>query len=289
MNISNVIRYGDSQKPFYVEYNRREGHFSMPMNHLHSHFELYYLFSGERFYFIEERSYPIKAGDLVLIPCDMLHKTSDTGVPNHERLILYFNESFFRQFGPEEAELLLSPFRGSRRVLQLNAADKLQIEQLLYRLLLNIQERRPGYDITVRHAVTEALLFAARHMLGSDMQAYEEAPSPIESKIIEITQFINAHFREPIPLSALSRAFYLSPSYLSRTFKKITGFGVTGYIGITRVKEAQRLLRETDKRITDISEEAGFGSFAHFEKVFKSLVCQSPKSYRERFRDELQK
>lgn len=284
MNLSSELQYGSARDPFYVEYHRRKGHYSMTANHMHDHYELYYLFGGERFYFIKDRSYAIQPGDLVLIPGHEVHKTSDTGVPNHERIVLYYEPGYFRQFPEEEAELLLSPFHGPNRVLRLPAPDRLRIEQLLYAMLLEIQERPPGHALSIRLAVAELLLSAARQALSSGAGPSEEAPSPTEAKMTEIARYIAAHYQEPMTLEGLSRRFYLSPSYLSRTFKKVTGFGFAEYVGITRVKEAQRLLRETDARITDISEEVGFENFSHFEKVFKTFTRLSPRGYRSQFR-----
>lgn len=44
-----------------IEYDRRIGYFSMTVDHLHDHYELYYLLSGERIYFIKDRSYRVRA------------------------------------------------------------------------------------------------------------------------------------------------------------------------------------------------------------------------------------
>ncbi|MDG0794906.1 AraC family transcriptional regulator [Cohnella ginsengisoli] len=287
MNLNSTLRYGDPHDPFYVEYNRRKGHYSMAADHMHGQHELYYLFGGERFYFIKDRAYQVQSGDLVIVPGDEVHKTSDTGVPNHERIVLYYDERYFAQFGETEAELLRSPFRGTRRLLRLDAPGRLRVEQLLYGMLREIQDRPPGSELPIRHAAAEMLLFAARHALGAEAEAAEEATSPTAAKMTEVARHIAATFREPITLDKLSGRFYLSPSYLSRAFKRCTGFGIAEYVGITRVKEAQRLLRETDARITEVSEEAGFENFSHFEKVFKAFTRMTPRSYRAQFRRSL--
>ncbi|WP_160496274.1 AraC family transcriptional regulator [Paenibacillus dendrobii] len=284
MDLNHELRYGNAQHPFHLEYNRRKGHFSMATDHMHRHYELYYLFGGERNYFIKNRIYPVRAGDLVLVPSNEVHKTSDTGVPNHERIVLYFNTEYFDQMADEEAELLLTPFHNDNRVLHLAEPDKLRIEQLLYDMLREIQDQSPGYELAVRHAAALTLLFAAREVMNPKYLPSEEAVSPAAARITEIARFISEHYQEPLTLGSLSEQFYLSPSHLSRTFKKYTGLGLIEYIGITRTKEAQRLLRETDERITVISELSGFENFSHFEKVFKSFSRMSPRSYRSGFR-----
>lgn len=259
----------------------------MATDHMHGQHELYYLFGGERFYFIKDRLYQVQSGDLVIVPGDEVHKTSDTGVPNHERVVLYYDESFFARFDEDEAALLRSTFRGPRRVLRLDAPERLRVEQLLYGMLREIQDRPPGSALPIRHAAAELLLFASRHALGAQAEAAEEAASPTAAKMTEVAQHIAAHFRERLTLGELSRLFYLSPSYLSRTFKRRTGFGISEYVSITRIKEAQRLLRETDARITAVSEEAGFDNFSHFEKVFKAFARMTPRDYRAQFRQPL--
>ena len=284
MKIKSKLQYGDPLEPIHVEYDRRKGHFSMSSSHMHSHYELYYLFTGQRVYFIKDRSYTIQAGDFVIIPSDVVHRTLDSGVPDHERMVLYFNESYFQSFNQEEAELLQSPFRSSRHLLKVAPNERMNVEQRLYSMLNEIQEKPPGYKLTVQNTAIDILLLIARHMLNTVPDPADDTLSPTEEKMMEIAQYINAHFREDLTLERLSGKFYLSESYLSRTFKKLTGFAFTEYVGMTRVKEAQRLLRETNKRITDISEEVGFGSFAHFQKVFKELTTLSPRDYRSQFR-----
>ena len=51
-----------------------------------------------------------------------------------------------------------------------------------------------------------------------------------------------------------------------------------------RVKDAQKLLKETDASIQNIFEESGFNSITTFNRVFKELSGEAPKEYRARFR-----
>ena len=66
--------FHDPSDLLHIEYDRRIGYFSMTDDHLHDHYELYYLLSGERIYFIKDRTYRVKAGDLVFVDRNTVHK-----------------------------------------------------------------------------------------------------------------------------------------------------------------------------------------------------------------------
>ncbi|WP_438446083.1 helix-turn-helix domain-containing protein [Gorillibacterium sp. sgz5001074] len=278
-----ALRYGGPQGPLRIEFDRRTGHYSMDTNHYHPAYEIYYLFSGERNYFIKDSAYPVHPGDLVIIDSAAVHKTSDMGVPNHERIVFYFEPSYFEAYAPEERELLLSPFSKGIPVLRLNLQERLQVEELLRSLLVELQEQPPGYSLHVRHMTGELLLFTARQARREEEAPLYE-PSPVQKKMTDIVRHINAHYAEPLDLDSLSKQFYISKSHLSRVFKEITGFSFTEYVTTTRVKEAERLLRETETSITRISELTGFENFSHFGKIFKKLTGRSPRSYRNLYR-----
>ncbi len=61
--------------------------------HFHDAYEIYYLNKGSRQYYINNQTYSIEAGSLVMIPPYILHKTMDTGLA-HERLLLSFRPDF---------------------------------------------------------------------------------------------------------------------------------------------------------------------------------------------------
>lgn len=279
-SLPNIVRFGSGNDPFKVEFDRRYGRFSMKNNHYHIEHEVYYLFSGERKYFVKDSVYHIQQGDLVLVDSNVLHKTSDLGGPGHERLLLYYTPAFFEGFRPEEKQLLLTPFAQDNPLIRFNLHEKMYVESLFTTLLHEITEQLPGYTLHIRNAAIELLLYSARAILRRRSQGVQE-PSPVQDKVTDIVRHINHHYGEQLQLDNMARRFFISKSHLSRVFKHITGFGFTEYVNITRVREAERLLRDTDWTVTAVSEHCGFESLTHFGKVFKTLSGLTPREYRK--------
>lgn len=265
-------------EPF-VEYARRNGPFSMMTNHFHPFYEMYVLLSGDRNYFIKDRTYRVRPGDLVLIDKNELHKTLDGQTPEHERLLIHFHDSFVHAFGAVPAKWLLAPFqrdvkviRPEKPALTLALADRMLREQ---------RQLSAGSDIALKLAVFDLLLAAARHTHAEEPESELSASPSMLDKTTEIARYINEAFAEPLSLGRLAERFFVSPWHLSRIFKEATGFTLTDYIGLTRVKEAQRLLRETDRSITDVAASVGFDNFSHFGKTFKKITRLTPRDYRK--------
>ncbi|MDF2936893.1 MAG: helix-turn-helix protein [Paenibacillaceae bacterium] len=268
-----------NSRPVQVEFDRRSMYYTMTANHFHSEYELYYLFTGERYYFIKDRTYTILAGDLVMIDSEEVHKTANRNIPIHERLVLYYQPAFFAALPAEERELLLSVFKRDNPVLRLNLQERLMVEELLLDLLEELLEKPPGYSLRVEQIGVELLLFTARILLKKEAVA-AEVPSPAQLKMTEIIRHINTQYSEPLDLDGLSARFFISKSHLSRTFKEFTGFGFSEYLILTRIKEAQQMLRGSTKSITEIAAAAGFDNFSHFGKTFKKAAGMSPRQYR---------
>lgn len=279
-HLPDVLRFGEKNDPFHIEFDRRTGHYSMATDHYHSEYEIYYLFNGVRNYFIKDSAYQVLSGDLVLVDSDAVHKTSDPGVPHHERIVIYFSPFYFDRLTEEERGLLLAPFSQGYPVLRLNLQERLQAEDLFGTLLAELNGQPPGYRLRIRHMAGELLLFAARCFLKRSSLP-EQEPTPVQRKVSDITRYINLHFSEPLELESLARQFFISKSHLSRMFKEVTGFGFAEYVNITRIKESERLLRETKHSITRVSELAGFDNFSHFGKMFKRLSGLTPRAYRK--------
>jgi AraC-like DNA-binding protein len=91
--------------------------------------------------------------------------------------------------------------------------------------------------------------------------------------------YIDAHLHYGISLGDLSRACGLSPSHLSRLFKRETGLTPTAYIRKHRLFEARDLLLENRLGSSAIANVLGFSSQSYFIACFKDEFGVTPGEF----------
>jgi AraC-like DNA-binding protein len=255
-----------------VDHMRRTGYFTMTAQHTHDGYELYYLFSGERDYFIRDRTYRVERGSFVFIEKEELHRTVDTGVPDHERVVFNFTGALLEGF----------PWIGHNGVVKLSPQEQWKGESLARELIAEAKGEAPGRDVMLEALFKQLLLLVFRAQ--ADRSEEEEQPSAVHRTMSEIAAYVGANYQETLLLRDVAKRFYISSYYLSRKFKQCTGFGFAEYVQLVRIREAQRLLRETDMKMIDVAERAGIGPVSNFHKLFKKLNGCSPLQYRKRQR-----
>lgn len=273
------VDYGYEESDFYLHHVSRTAPFERN-NHYHSTYEIYYLLTGRRHYFIKDRSYAVAAGDLVLVNKYDVHKSSVLGSPQHERIVINFSDRFLGENHPLMRPDLLRVFERNHHLYRLKPQAQWYVEDLFRRMTEEVKQQEDGFDIAIRLMLAQLLLFTLR-MKDVDVAATDDPQSPTHRRIAEVVKYIHAHYEDQISLAALSRLFGMSPSYLSRTFKRVTGFSIISFLHLTRVREAQRLLAQTDDRVADIAQQVGFEQFAHFNRTFRKIVGTNPTRYRK--------
>lgn len=95
---------------------------------------------------------------------------------------------------------------------------------------------------------------------------------------LAVKKYIDTHFCEDISLQSVADAVALSPVYLSRYFKKITGQNFSDYILKLRMEKASEMLL-SNKNVNDVSVACGFNNSGYFARVFKNYFNCTPKEY----------
>jgi signal transduction histidine kinase/DNA-binding response OmpR family regulator len=83
----------------------------------------------------------------------------------------------------------------------------------------------------------------------------------------------------------LTRNMAMSRASLYSKIKMLTGMGVNDYINKIRIEKASCLLANTDKSISEISDETGFLYHRYFSSLFKQCKGVSPRQFREEHRN----
>jgi len=92
--------------------------------------------------------------------------------------------------------------------------------------------------------------------------------------------YLERHAGEPVRLAALAREAGLSPWYLQRTFKRITGLSPREYADSLRTGRLRSALRR-ESSVSRASYETGFGSSSRLYERAHILLGMTPGAYRQ--------
>ena len=290
MIIQNLVLYQDqyyihvneeNDTCFYAfDYDVRSANINMPFQHFHTFYELYILLSPNAVHFIEGIPYEIQAFDIVGISPNRLHKTQYPSGKPCKRLIVRFNIPAHVAGLSNEYEQLLNTFNREIPIFRFDS----ELQSRLFGKLNDIYQLAPKQDpmrnLMIHQKFIEFLILIFLNQ-GRNLYSNEAKMSDLESKLYSVAGYIHAHYPEDLSLQLLATHFGISTSYLSHRFKHVTGFSVTDYIQMTRIRNAQALLINTKIPITEISEHCGFNCFSQFNRVFRKHIGISPSVYRK--------
>jgi transcriptional regulator GlxA family with amidase domain len=101
-------------------------------------------------------------------------------------------------------------------------------------------------------------------------------------RLLRVRDAMDRSYAQPLDVPALARIAHVSPAHLTRTFRATFGETPHRYLQRRRVERAMYLLRDTDRSVTDICFQVGFGSPGTFSRTFSAIVGRSPREYRRR-------
>lgn len=102
-----------------------------------------------------------------------------------------------------------------------------------------------------------------------------------KQKVQRAIGYIQENYSKDLNMAVVSNYISMNYSLFSYVFKQFTGMNFVNYLKDIRMKEAKRLLEETDKKIIEISNAVGYENEKHFMKIFKSSTGVSPTEFRK--------
>ncbi len=261
---------------------KKEGHFSRFMHMHHDIVEIILITDGSGEYFIDNTSYVINKGDLVIYNSLVVHDeflvqqnaigTLCCGIKNIAKPGLRGNALITDSASP---------------VFHLN--QNYDIIYTLMKSIFSMLAQAVNHKDRLAQQLTQVLLEYLNHNI---LAAGEESHAKNNLLLTaRVKTYIDHHFTEQLQLNTLAELFGVSPFYLAHEFKKNYGYSPVAYLIKRRLGEAQTLLTTATngglfEKITDIAYLVGFNSLSHFQTSFKTNVGKTPGQYRNEYLKE---
>ncbi len=230
--------------------------------HYHNLFEIYFITDGECSYFIDNKTYSLIPGDIILIPEGIIHNTEYNST--HSRLLINCSKSFIPTSVRDILPSMIYLYRNPNTIAEINSIFE-KIEQE-YKKTDNLRD-----DILACY--TNMLFFIIARNLNN-CPTIDGKSTYIEESI----EYMKTNFATPITLSEISSVCNVSPEHFSRTFKQETGFTFCEYLNLLRLKKAHSMIRHSQKQtIASIASLCGFNDSNYFSLKFSQMYGISPK------------
>jgi AraC-like DNA-binding protein len=210
------------------------------------------------------KSFVAKAGDMVLIPANVVHSARLTENSFVKKSWMHFT---MKQGSVEFFSAYTSPVKITLpcKTHALKVAN--------YVIKCGVLEE-PQRTLKTSMGIFELVSIFLEHALPTKNT---ESKDPISKAI----KYIDYNLVEQFSLDFLSKKFGCSPNHFIKIFKEKTGYTPIKYILTKRIDLAKSLLESTDMPINSVMERVGFDDASYFSKTFKKMVGYSPKGYRE--------
>lgn len=103
-----------------------------------------------------------------------------------------------------------------------------------------------------------------------------------DSVLHQILNYIEDHLLEDLTREDIAQFVHFHPAYLSRFFRKKTGWSLSEYIVQKRIESAKEMLSQSELKIGYIMNHLGYYNLSHFTRTFKKKTGYTPQQYRKK-------
>lgn len=244
--------------------------------HLHRDIEISFVLRGSFTYFVKNKKFKIAEKDLFLVNSYDIHTILSE---KEDNLLLTFliEPDFFKQFIPKLTDY---NYNIDSLLNDHNNPFYLSITSNLANIIVSLIKLEPGYKLQILDSVIKIVLILYQNFKGEKRTEIWEESQKMK-RISEILQYINDNFQKDLSLNIIAKEFFISPQYLSKSFKEILGIGFFDYLNKIRINKSINLLIGSKKSIIDIAGEFGFSDQKAYTRAFKKEFNMTPTEYRK--------
>lgn len=217
---------------------------------------------------------------------------------------------FYSKTYSKRNDIFQEVFREFKQACILNCSNIEQVMHILKRFKRAVESYNLGrkYAINCYFELASAIYFSyinetgntpeeslnsfTQSLVGTDKEKAEEVTEMFLQKILakeegdeheiirKVKNMIHEDLSQDLTVANLAAQLYVSPNYLSRLFKQITGEGCNEYIVRKRIEKAKSLLETTSLKTGEIAMMVGYHDMNYFSLAFKKHIGKAPTKYR---------
>ena len=256
-------------------------HFRSVGSHSHDYYELYFFEEGAVTMEIGGKAYPLRPGDVIIIPPGIDHRAilSDPEKP-YRRFVFWQSKAFLESLearSPDYGYLLRRAEDRGRYVYHFDLPTFNAVRARLFNLLDETHSDRFARETSIVLCIADLLLFLAREVYEQEQRRNKKEQL---NRYAAITHYVDGHLDEPLSLDALAREFFLSKFYLIHLFRENAGLTVHQYILKKRLAACCEAM-QGGASVGEAYKQWGFGDYSAFYRAFRKEYGMSPSAYLE--------
>lgn len=246
--------------------------------HHHDFLEISILLEGTANYEIQQQKFTLTEPTIMLFNPYVEHGESQLpGTFSHQLHIGLRNVSLDglkRNFFPNKSA-----------ILQLGDLQSLFMDKA-WQIVTEINQQLPEHQLIVKALTIELLALILRnlqtHQENKLMTSLNSTGKRKQNIVNHTIYYLENHHEQEITLEQLADILYVSPTYLSKTFKEATGISPINYLIQIRLNHARELLLENEHlTVKEIAKQVGYEDAYHFSKLFKKYYGKAPSMIKE--------
>ncbi|MEH7131078.1 helix-turn-helix domain-containing protein [Neobacillus drentensis] len=250
------------------------------LEHAHRDIELIYMIKGQLQVKIKGNTYHLNQADFILVNSNDFHSFHS----EKDNLFIVFHFNYLELGSLLAQKNLVFTCNSMEQSDSSNQELRTTIEELLSLYML----QRHDSEVEALEKTFKLITLLKLHYLKStnqlEIKSYSSGKGQ-NDRLMEIVEYIESNYREPLTLEEVAGLHYISVPYLSKFFKKQTGKTFSQYVNEIRLAHAVNELVNSNKPITRIALDNGFPNLAAFNRVFNESYQLKPVEYRKKMSD----
>lgn len=256
--------------------------------HFHDEIEVVYVIEGEINLKNGNCEYLLEKDDVFILNAKEIHSYYCTNKKNKVAIL----QIDFRYYEDEN-----NPLENSFFITDMKDKNNKKLEALketFISILFEKIEERPGYEKRMIEMTDDFLKTLAEHFQyfsiedGKFINKVNSNRSQVQSERLKrIIDYMYGNYNRKLTLTEISQKEHLSLYYLSHLMKASVGMSFQELLNFIRVEESEKLLLDTDEKISIIAEECGFSSTRYYLKYFSIWFDHNPTEHRNLFKDKV--